>query len=355
MDCEKFDRVVLDLLYEELDELTSAAAKRHMDHCVRCHDIGAGLRATREVGVLPFVEPPDGLEARILEAEQKERARLPLRKRLGRGLTILADYAMRPQLAMAALLMLMIGASLLLLRARPGDRDSVQVTERGVPESEGEAVAVVPAPERLPASEELAHGPLPDEAAGRPEAREKAEDRPQSETKEQSGDAGSEAFQQALAAYRAGRYAEAERLFEAIAEAGGDEAPQAALHAARSARASGGCPEAAARFDEVHSRYAGTAVAAEAAWQAAGCYRSMGQIDRARKNYQALADVPGYADRAQTALAALEPKQEAVAARKARAAPQPAAAPKAAAKPAPPKASESAPAQVEADDACEAY
>ncbi len=39
MDCEKFDRVVLDLLYEELDELTAAAARRHMEHCARCRGI----------------------------------------------------------------------------------------------------------------------------------------------------------------------------------------------------------------------------------------------------------------------------------------------------------------------------
>jgi len=79
VDCEKFDRVVLDLLYEELDELTSAAAKRHMDHCSRCRAIGSGLRATREVGILPLIEAPAGLEERILETERRARAQLPLR------------------------------------------------------------------------------------------------------------------------------------------------------------------------------------------------------------------------------------------------------------------------------------
>ncbi len=121
MDCEKFDRIVLDLLYDELDELTHAAAKRHMEHCARCRAIGSGLRATREVGVLPLVEPPDGLELRILEAEQRATQLLPVGKRLGRGLSLLAGYAMRPQLAMAALLMLAIGSSLFFLRAQPGE------------------------------------------------------------------------------------------------------------------------------------------------------------------------------------------------------------------------------------------
>jgi hypothetical protein len=69
VDCEKFDRIVLDLLYEELDEITSAAAERHVEHCTRCRAIVNGLRATREVGALPSVDPPDGLELRILAAE----------------------------------------------------------------------------------------------------------------------------------------------------------------------------------------------------------------------------------------------------------------------------------------------
>ena len=105
MDCEKFDRIVLDLLYDELDELTSAATRRHMEHCARCRAIGSGLRATREVGALPMVEPPEGLSLRILHAEEQATQLLPIGKRLGRGLSLLAGYAMRPQVSMAALLM----------------------------------------------------------------------------------------------------------------------------------------------------------------------------------------------------------------------------------------------------------
>src|SRR3954462_6210848 len=152
MDCEKFDRVVLDLLYGELDELTEAAAKRHIEHCSRCKGVSSGLRATREVGALALVDPPEGLELGILEAERRLNAKLPLGKKLERGVSILAVYAMRPQLAMAALLLLMIGSSLFFLRARPGARDSVLVTERGAPETEAEhAEEIVPAPERLEA------------------------------------------------------------------------------------------------------------------------------------------------------------------------------------------------------------
>ena len=139
MDCEKFDQIVLDLLYDELDEITSAAAKRHMEHCARCKEIGTRLRATREVGTLPLLDAPQGLELRILEAERRARRELPARQRLGRAVSMLAGYAMRPQLAMAALLLLVIGSSLLLLRARPGEQKSMMVTERGVPEGEFDA------------------------------------------------------------------------------------------------------------------------------------------------------------------------------------------------------------------------
>src|SRR6266498_3352200 len=112
MDCERFDRIVLELLYDELDELTLAAARRHLEHCARCRGILAGLRATREVGALPMVDPPEGLELRILEAERQLRAELPLRQRAGRAVSVLAGYAMRPQLAMAATLLLVIGGGL---------------------------------------------------------------------------------------------------------------------------------------------------------------------------------------------------------------------------------------------------
>jgi len=126
VDCERFDRIVLDYLYDELDELTAAAAKRHVEQCARCRGIVAGLRATREVGALPLVDPPEGLELRILDAERQVRERLPMKQRAGRAVSVLAGYAMRPQLAMAALLLLAIGSGLVFFRQRPNDRDATQ-------------------------------------------------------------------------------------------------------------------------------------------------------------------------------------------------------------------------------------
>ena len=41
MDCEKFDEHVIDALYGELDELTAAALRRHVESCSRCAAIGS--------------------------------------------------------------------------------------------------------------------------------------------------------------------------------------------------------------------------------------------------------------------------------------------------------------------------
>src|SRR4029434_7001349 len=79
-----------------------------------------------------------------LEAERKIGDRLPLRQRMGRAVSIMASYAMRPQLAMAALLLLMMASRVLLLRNRSSERDAGHVAERGVPENESETVAIVP-------------------------------------------------------------------------------------------------------------------------------------------------------------------------------------------------------------------
>lgn len=356
MDCEKFDRIVLDLLYDELDELTTAAARRHTEHCSRCRGIASGLRATRHVGALPLVDAPSGLSERIFEAERRARASLPVRARFGRGISVLAGYAMRPQLAMAALLLLMIGSSLLFLRVRPGARESVRVTERGVPETESEAVALVPAPEQARAGE---NKPAP--AAAAPLEREMRRDKSEAEepgfaaappaaeeSKQASADdlasdggTGDETFDRAMSDYRAGRYDEAQKGFAEVVAKGGQNAAPASLFAAQALRRVSGCGAAAPRFESVGAQNRGTGIGNEATWQAADCYRALGHSDDARRNYDQLVGVAGYDDRAQRALASLD--EDRVAARKA-------APTKAAAKPAP-KAGAKAPAAAPAPKA----
>jgi TolA-binding protein len=325
MDCERFERVVLDLLYDELDELTAASARRHLEHCARCQAIVQGLRATREVGALPLAEPPEGLELRILEAERRARAGLPLRKRFGRVVSVLAEYAMRPQLAMAALLLLAIGSSLIFLRGRPGDRERVQVTERGAPEGESDSVAILPVPAAEPAPTAQAEKPLA--AASAPA---KSEARP--EAAPGSGDAeGDSAFDAALAAFKDGRYGEARRQFDDVAARGsGAQAAEAALYAAQSAKNGEGCAVAVSLFDQVATRHPGTRFGYDATWQAATCYETLGDIERAKRSYQALLDDASYGERAKSSLASLERAEQRpveVAARKAQAPAAPAAEP----------------------------
>src|ERR1044071_3413046 len=151
MNSDKFDRIVLDLLYGELDELTTAAARRHMDQSARAREIFAHLRATRQLGVLPAHAPPADFEDAVLEREARLLAELPVRHRVGRLVSMLAGYAMRPQLVMGALLLLMLGSSLMFVRARPGVHSAVQVTERGAPEGDVDLVLPLAPP---PASAE---------------------------------------------------------------------------------------------------------------------------------------------------------------------------------------------------------
>ncbi|WP_394820609.1 hypothetical protein [Pendulispora albinea] len=137
MDCEKFESTLMDELYDELDELTSAASKRHVAGCARCASLLHGLSATRRIAVLERVEPPPGLEERILAATKEAQKVVPLRGRISRVVSWAGSWAMRPQTAMAAVFLLMIGStSILLLRARANmgvGGAAMVVTEKGEP------------------------------------------------------------------------------------------------------------------------------------------------------------------------------------------------------------------------------
>jgi outer membrane protein assembly factor BamD (BamD/ComL family) len=115
----------------------------------------------------------------------------------------------------------------------------------------------------------------------------------------------SDPYSAAMALYTAGRYTEAAREFDRVAATSGKNAASAALFAAKSIEASGGCVSAAPRYEAVNSRFPGTSAGAEALWTAAGCYRSAGDVERARALYVALRSVAGYRDRAETELASL--------------------------------------------------
>lgn len=308
MDSEKFDKIVLDLLYDELDELTRASAIRYTEQSARGKALYSELRATKEVGSMPLVEPPPDLEAKILEAEARVRAGRPLMQRFGTLVSIIAGYAMRPQVAMAALLMLMLGSSLLFLRVKPGEPSSVQVTERGVPESDKE-FAVVPVPAASTAISDL--GP----AKPAPRAREPiARAAPGGEDKAKSPATESFAAEPPPAptgqAPAEDRYAEASsgdgRGSGAVALAEEPAARELARDDERPAKRKSNCEAERAHYDEVA---ADPSSANDAKWALARCYDSTGRVEQARSSYTALLTVPSYQERARKALDVLVASQ----------------------------------------------
>lgn len=140
MDCEKFDPLLLDELYEELDEVTSAAVKRHVSGCARCASTLNGMRSTRRAAALPMLEMPAGFEDRILSSVKEAQKVVPIQSRASRALSWAGSWAMRPQTAMAAVFLLMIGTSAFVIRSRHGgpggsgeQAAAVSVTEMGEP------------------------------------------------------------------------------------------------------------------------------------------------------------------------------------------------------------------------------
>lgn len=310
MNSDKFDRIVLDLLYGELDELTTAAARRHMDQSSRAREIYAHLKATRQLGVLPVHVPPSDFEATVMIRERSTLAQLPWVHRAGRLVSMLAGYAMRPQLVMGALLLLMLGSSLMFLRARPGQHGSIQVTERGAPEAEVDLVlplepsarSAVSISETPPAHGVAAPSPSPFQT---PPSTKQQGPRPAGTTAPDAGSEGLDPFDQAVHLYRAGEYVDAQRRFERLSRAGGQRAAEAALYAAQATRNVSGCAPAVARYERVRMRFPGSGPAYEASWRAAKCLQQLGDLEAARQTYESLLQVSSYAERARQALAAL--------------------------------------------------
>jgi hypothetical protein len=420
MDCEKFDQILIDALYDELDELTLAAAKRHADGCQHCQAAWSGLKATRKIGVLPLVEAPAGLDVRILAAAREAQRNVPWPKRVGRAISWAGGYAMRPQMAMAAVLVLMLGSSVLVLRAKPersgASTSRVSVTERGVPEQAAEELHPDkdltldgklakgtgfddPSPGRLgrrdeersaasgspnfaapPPAVAMREGPMgnaEEQRAQKGGGEKTAASEPRARSAQAPGDdlalnapsevgafdkekkldqmsnagalggapaatAAPEATQQkdafgaAMDLYQQGRYAEAEKAFRAVAASGSKNAPTADLYAAKSSERALSCSAAAPKYMDVASRWKNTSPGFEAMYDAANCYKAMGDVDTAQKLYTTLMGVAGYRDRAESALADLKLAQRQVASKKA--APAKPAAPPAAQAPASPPA-----------------
>jgi TolA-binding protein len=317
MNSDKFDRIVLELLYGELDELTTAAARRHMEQSGRAREIFAHLKATRQLGVLPTHAPTADFETTLMARERRALAELPLVHRLSRIVSMLAGYAMRPQLVMGALLLLMLGSSLMFLRARPGQHAAMQVTERGAPEADLDLVlSLTPAPGPSVAADPTISqaspalpAAAPTSAFQPPAASARSTSAASAATKSggvaAAGSDGLDPFDQAVNLYRAGQYVEAQLHFERISRSGGKRAAEAALYAAQTTRNVSGCAPAVSRFERVRARFPGSGSAYEASFRAAKCLQQLGDVEAARQTYESLLQVAAYAERARQALANL--------------------------------------------------
>jgi hypothetical protein len=355
MDCERFEATMIDELYGELDELTSAAAKRHAAGCARCAELFAGLRATRRVARLPVADAPDDLEDRILSAARDAQKIVPFKQRLARAVSGAGSWAMRPQTAMAALFLVMIGTSALFLRGRRSKAPStaaVTITDRGAPAQSPTPVAAQPTTVDAPA-EPNAHGapkgtPLTALAASDGDLARAGDDKKRDSTLAPKAESEAKGYgarpdddapgllpqaaaapppspaptgalggpraggggassnvdtTNAMAAYNAGRYDDATRLFDATAP--GDTASE--LWAARSTREGHGCRAAVARFDKAAARAAGTTVGYDAKLEAGVCYRQLGNYAAATQRLNDLLTVPTHAARARAELDKMTP------------------------------------------------
>lgn len=302
MDQEKFDQHLMDYLFDELDEVTTAAMKRKLESDAACRELEAGLRATLEVAQLPVEEPDDDLEERILAAAHLAEKGEPLRRKVLRSLAWAGSHAMRPQLAMAAILMLVVGSSVLLLRARPGSvavtpvkDDAPPALGQGVPDAE----AIAAAPEEQDAD----RGPDDRATEGSPASAPAAQ-----ATAAPDAAAIAEleaAYERGLANRRAGNWAQAQSDFAQVAASKSAKAPSAAFFEADATRAQSGCSAAAPKFEGIMNAYGGSAVGEDAAYALADCLKIMGQNERARAVLRSLLDSKTYADRAGKELNAL--------------------------------------------------
>lgn len=293
MDQEKFDQHLMDYLFDELDEVTAAAMKRKIESDAACRDLEAGLRATIEVAQLPVEDPDDDLEERILVAASLAEKGEPLRRKILRSLAWAGSHAMRPQLAMAAILMLVLGSSVLLLRARPGSvavmpikDDAPPALGQGVPDSE----EIPPEPEAEP---EAVASAAPQ---AQPDARERDEGKAVAMAELDS------VYERALSNRRAGNWADAQRDFAQVAGSKSPKAPSAAFYEADATRAQSGCSAAAPKFEAIMNGFAGSAVGEDAAFALADCLNLMGEHERARAVLQSLLGSKTYKDRAAAAL-----------------------------------------------------
>jgi hypothetical protein len=378
VECEKFESLLIDELYGELDEVTSAAVKRHAAGCARCGALLSGFRATRKVAALPVEEPSGDLEDRILSAVREQQKVLPLRARMSTMLSRAGAWAMQPQTAMAAVLLLVIGTSFVLVQSRKSMAPAADTrAAEGAPVMAAASGAAASAYALDGKEAAFAHGVDQNEQPGRarasatmmpqntaPDLLESEKDRddksvasrrPLEKAKEELSMNSANAATVAGVGDLRGGYGGEPRTSGA---GGGGAAPSviaqaqagpiggtvdAALSAARAEKAKDGCTAAVIQhFEQVRQSAGNTTAGHDATLEVGRCYRSAGNSELARSRFSSLLQAQNYATQAQSELDQMTP----VAAHKAmqRETPRPVATTTAAAPVAPPtqKAADSA-------------
>lgn len=379
MDCTTAQSLLLDEIYGDLEDHDSVELATHVAGCAACSEEFVALKAFRADFAVPAVAVPAGLTERIMArvddaakasaganaddtgaAADPPDATLPVRSTTSsrppwaRKLSVVVSHAgawaMRPQTAMAAVFLLMVGSSAWLLREHSrGETSSLDAEEKeqGAPLAEPSAAA---APGEFdPEAARAAHGlagagaaarsaaPTPpsgglgqalgaaDEGKAK-RAQEPAADlaapaRPaapaalaekddalrdgdgydkKSESRkgaalEESSAAEAGGMSGAMAHYRAGRFDDATAGFDTLARQGDASAE---LWAARSVREGHGCRTALTRFDHLGGTALGTPAGNDATMDGALCYRSLGQIEASTQRLQRLLAYDGYSAKA---------------------------------------------------------
>lgn len=153
LDCKNIDALMIDWLYEELDESTAATFNEHVAQCAHCEQELASLQRTRAaVKDLPQLEPPLTV-SNILLHEAAKRGPVPAKSnREERGVfaSIAAWFVpvlRHPALTAAACLVLVAGvAGSLYLRGKGGFAEPTADTKAPPPKS-SRAVTSEPTPQ----------------------------------------------------------------------------------------------------------------------------------------------------------------------------------------------------------------
>jgi hypothetical protein len=340
VECEKFESLLIDELYGELDEVTSAAVKRHAAGCARCGALLSGFRATRKVAALPIEQPSADLEDRILSAVREQQKVLPFRARMSTALSRAGAWAMRPQTAMAAVFLLVIGTSFVLVQSRKGMETASRVTAaEGAPVAAAAAAPTVAASAYALESKDtaFAHGVAEQQALGPsrtatlasadlPNLKDKADDLsatppPPSQTKELAkneaiSNAGPIAGVPAATATMRARALDTDGLGISGGGTGGGRGyaqgqappPADALTAARNDKAKNGCTAAVIQqYEDLRARAGNTGPGNDATMDVGRCYRATGDSEKARARFSSLLQSQAYGATAQSELDQMTP------------------------------------------------